>query len=90
MGQIAWGTGEFLMMDTDLKESGKSVRLELVLRKPACRGPFPIFVMNHGSTGTGANPKVFRQTWSAPSLAPWLSFCRSGLDGCLSAAAGAR
>jgi dienelactone hydrolase len=64
-----WGTGEFLMMDTDLKESGKSVRLELVLHKPAGRGPFPLFVMNHGSTGTGANPKVFRQTWSAPSLA---------------------
>ena len=52
----------FSMLDTDLKEGGKPVRLEVVLAKPSGPGPFPLFVVNHGSTGRGADPKKARRT----------------------------
>jgi dienelactone hydrolase len=67
--KIAWGEAEFLMIDTTLNESGKTVRLEVVLYKPAGPGPFPLFVFNHGSTGRGDRPELFRNTWWSESLA---------------------
>lgn len=67
--KIVWGEAEFLMIDTALNESGKSVRLEVVLYKPPGPGPFPLFVVNHGSTGRGDRPELFRNTWWSASLA---------------------
>jgi hypothetical protein len=57
-----WGTGEFRLIDSDLEESGKSVRLELVLQT---RGPWAISALSHESRIAGMGAKVFRQTWSA-------------------------
>lgn len=50
-------------------ERGKPVRLEIVVRKPAGAGPFPALVFNHGSTGSGNRPALFRQTMAAPWVA---------------------
>jgi dienelactone hydrolase len=51
------------MIPTPLRENGQPVRLELVIAKPAGVGPFPTVVFNHGSTGRGDNPALFKETW---------------------------
>ena len=43
-------------------ENGIPVRLETVLFRPRGDGPFPLLVLNHGSTGNGRNPALFTQT----------------------------
>jgi dienelactone hydrolase len=50
-------------IDTPLIEDGKPVRLELLIRKPQGAGPFPTVVFNHGSTGRGDNPELFKRSW---------------------------
>jgi hypothetical protein len=52
-----------------LRENGKPVRLEVVMDKPPGDGPFPLLVVNHGSTGEGNNPALFTQTFSNPAFA---------------------
>ncbi|MBD8892463.1 alpha/beta hydrolase family protein [Roseibium litorale] len=37
-------------------------RLEIVAAKPACEGPFPTIVFNHGSTGRGQNKSLYSRT----------------------------
>ena len=54
---------------TPFAEDGKPVSLEALIYKPAGPGPFPLLVVNHGSTGNGDNPALFKSTWSSPSLA---------------------
>lgn len=56
---------------TSLVEDGKPVRLELLLRKPEGPGPFPTVVFNHGSTGLGNNPDLFRRSWSSATVATY-------------------
>jgi dienelactone hydrolase len=56
---------------TSMVEDGKSVRLELLLRKPEGPGPFPTVVFNHGSTGRGNNPELFRHSWSSATIAAY-------------------
>ena len=56
-------------ISTSLMEGGKPVRLELLVRKPHGTGPFPTVVFNHGSTGRGDNPELFRRSWSAATVA---------------------
>jgi dienelactone hydrolase len=70
---VAWtrGTSEFLQ--TDLIEDGRPVRLEAVIFRPRGAGPFPLAVINHGSTGRGGNPGRFTKTWFAHDLADFLN-----------------
>ena len=60
-------TTEFIT--TSLLEDGKPLRLELQVRKPPGPGPFPTVLFNHGSTGRGNNPELFRRSWSSPTVA---------------------
>lgn len=70
---IAWSAGEHLMLATDLVENGKPVGLETVLYRPAGNGPFPLAVINHGSTGYGNDARLFANTWVNPWLADFLN-----------------
>ena len=58
---------------TDLIEDGKPVHLEIVTFTPAGDGPFPLAVLNHGSTGRGTDPRSFANTWFDPRLAVFLN-----------------
>jgi dienelactone hydrolase len=63
---------ESIMISTNLRENGKSVRLEVVIHRPPGDGPFPLLVVNHGSTGegtNGTNPGLFTETFSNPAFA---------------------
>jgi dienelactone hydrolase len=61
---------ESIMISTKLRENGKPIRLEVVIHKPPGDGPFPLLVVNHGSTtGEGNTPVPFTQTWSNPAFA---------------------
>jgi len=68
-----WTGGERTFLKTRLVEDGKPIRLETVLFRPAGKGPFPLAVVNHGSTGRGAEPRLFRQTFISPMLAEFLT-----------------
>ena len=62
---VAWTPLKRKFLHTSLREDGKPVRLEVALFRPAGSGPFPLFVFNHGSTGSGKDTKVFTETrWS--------------------------
>jgi dienelactone hydrolase len=60
---------ESIMISTKLRENGYPVRLEVVIAKPPGDGPFPLLVVNHGSTGEGNDPALFTQTVSNPAFA---------------------
>jgi len=69
---IASGTKfaeSIIMIGTKLQENDKPVRLEVVIDKPPGDGPFPLLVVNHGSTGRGNNPALFTETLSNAALA---------------------
>ncbi|XWN34112.1 MAG: alpha/beta hydrolase [Devosia sp.] len=70
---VSFSTGESLMLETTLVEDGKAVALETVVFSPAGDGPFPLAVVNHGSTGYGNDPDLFGQTWTNPWLAETLT-----------------
>ena len=70
---VAWTRGKSEWLQTGLIEDGKPVRLEAVIFSPAGKGPFPLAVVNHGSTGRGTNPELFRQTWVDTDLADFLN-----------------
>lgn len=62
---IAWSKRIVEFLPTALTEDGKPVRLEAAMFRPDGAGPFPLLVINHGSTGRGNDPALFRQTrWS--------------------------
>nr|WP_301542825.1 alpha/beta hydrolase [Cupriavidus basilensis] len=61
------------MIPTHLLEDGRPVHLQLVVWKPACMGPYPTVVFNHGSTGSGNKPALFRRTATAPSAAKFFN-----------------
>ena len=73
MPSFAWTRGKSEFLQTDLTEDGKPVRLEAVIFRPSGAGPFPLAVINHGSTGRGSNPRRFTETWFAPALADFLN-----------------
>jgi poly(3-hydroxybutyrate) depolymerase len=60
---------ESIMISTKLQENGKPVGLEVVIHNPPGDGPFPLLVMNHGSTGEGTDPALFSETFSNPAFA---------------------
>jgi dienelactone hydrolase len=68
---IVWGTQESTFVPTPFVEDGKPVRIEVVLYRPPGSGPFPLLVVNHGSTGMGDRPELFRETWSAAVFAQY-------------------
>ncbi len=70
---VPWIGGKRTFLKTGLTENGKRIRLEAVVFRPAGTGPFPLAVVNHGSTGRGNDPRLFRQTFIAPMLAKFLS-----------------
>lgn len=61
--------GEYI--PTPFVEDGKPVRLELLVAKPQGSGPFPTVVFNHGSTGRGDNPDLFKRSWSSAAAATY-------------------
>ena len=71
--RVDWTSGESELVLTDLVEDGKPVRLEIVTFAPPGDGPFPLAVLNHGSTGWGTDPKSFAETWVDPGLAVFLN-----------------
>jgi dienelactone hydrolase len=70
---VAWTRGSREFLQTDLVEDGKPVRLEVVIFRPQGTGPFPLAVINHGSTGRGTNPALFTETWFSADLAELLN-----------------
>jgi dienelactone hydrolase len=52
--------GESIMIDSGLLENEEPVRLQVVIFKPEGPGPFPLLVVNHGSTGKGTDPEAFK------------------------------
>lgn len=57
------------MIATPFTEDGQPVRLELLVRTPSTPGPHPVLVLNHGSTGSGNRPALFRETCDYPNTA---------------------
>ena len=70
---VEWTRGKSEFLQTELIEDGRPVRLEAVIFKPNGAGPFPLAVINHGSTGGGRDPAVAKQTWFAADLADFLN-----------------
>ncbi len=73
---VAWNRRTVGFLDTPLIEDGKPVRLEVVVFKPDGAGPFPLLVVNHGSTGRGNDPARFKQTFWSVAIAD--HFTRKG------------
>ena len=67
-GQVAAQESSREVITTPLTEGGKPVRLELLISKPSGPGPFPTVIFNHGSTGRGDNPDLFRRSWSSQTV----------------------
>lgn len=70
---VNWTRGKSELVQTDLVEGGKPIRLEVVIFKPPGTGPFPLAVINHGSTGRGDNPALFTETWVDLGLADFVN-----------------
>ena len=70
---VDWTGGKSELLQTDLVEDGKPIRLEAAIFKPPGAGPFPLAVINHGSTGSGTDPAQFTATWVAIDVADFLS-----------------
>ena len=70
---VDWIRGKSELLQTGLAEDGKLIRLEVVIFKPPGAGPFPLAVINHGSTGEGNNPALFTETWFDVGLADYLN-----------------
>ena len=70
---IKWDVGTSQLLQTNLNEDGKQIELEVVIYKPAGEGPFPLAVVNHGSTGNGLDETAFASTWTNPYFAGWLN-----------------
>lgn len=68
-----WSVGKSELIATDLIENGHPIKLETVLFKPTTEGPFPLAVVNHGSTGSGSDPAVFTNTWTQEWFAEYLN-----------------
>lgn len=70
---VDWTRGKSERLQTDLIEAGKLIRLEVVVFMPQGSGPFPLAVINHGSTGNGDNPALFTETWFDLGIADFLN-----------------
>jgi dienelactone hydrolase len=70
---VAWTRGKSELLQTDLIEDGKPVRLEVVIFHPRGTGPFPLAVINHGSTGSGSDSSRYGVTLFSTDLADFLN-----------------
>jgi dienelactone hydrolase len=70
---VAWSRGISELLQTDLLEDGRSIRLEAVVFKPPGQGPFPLAVFNHGSTGASPTPELAKQSWASLEVADFLN-----------------
>lgn len=60
-------------LKTDIVENGQKINLAVVYFRPAGKGPFPLLVFNHGSTGTGENPALFKQPFWRNAIGEFFS-----------------
>lgn len=70
--RVSWGSYQSQLLATNLREDGKAIRLEAVIYRPPGKGPFPLAVLNHGSTGRGDQPERFKDTFVMYALAHYL------------------
>lgn len=70
---VAWTNGHIEMLPVQLYEDGAQIQLETVFHKPQGDGPFPLAVINHGSTGSGRDINAFKNTWTNAWLADVLN-----------------
>lgn len=68
-----WDVGVSQFLETDLVDGGKPVRLEAVIYAPDGEGPFPLAVVNHGSTGSGTDESIVKWSWRDSWLAEYLN-----------------
>jgi len=71
--QPKWTTAEFGKITTELGKNAQPIKLEVVTFKPAGAGPFPLAIVNHGSTGDGKNPAIARLTFVDTAIAQFLN-----------------
>ncbi len=71
--KMRWHAGEAVFLKTGLVESGKPVKLETIVYRPRGDGPFRLAVINHGSTGWGDDPALFKHSWTNDWLAEFLT-----------------
>jgi dienelactone hydrolase len=61
------------MLRTTLDENGRAIALEVLFYRPEGKGPFPLVVFNHGSTGRGNDPAAQRRSVGAPYVADFFT-----------------
>ncbi len=71
--QPKWTAAEFDRIKTELSENGQAIELEVVTFKPAGAGPFPLAIVNHGSTGNGKIPAIAKLTFVDTAIAQFLT-----------------
>jgi dienelactone hydrolase len=70
---IVWFRGKSEMLQTDLIEDDRPIQLETIIFRPSGRGPFPLAVFNHGSTGKHATPGLAKESWVSLEVADFLN-----------------
>lgn len=68
-----WTTAEYSKIASEFGQSGQQIKLEVVSFKPAGDGPFPLAIVNHGSTGNGKNPAIAKLTFVDSAIAQFLT-----------------
>ncbi len=68
---VVWSRGTSELLQTDLLDDGRPIRLEMVIFKPPGPGPFPLAVFSHGSTG--GRRELAKQTWVSLEVADFLN-----------------
>lgn len=71
--QPKWTRAKFGTIATEFGKNGQPIKLEIVTFKPAGTGPFPLAVVNHGSTGNGKNPAIAKLTFVDTAIAQFLN-----------------
>jgi len=69
---VRWSEAEQIMLTTGLQEDKRPIKLEAIVYAPPGPGPFPLAVLNHGSTGSGTDASIaaysFSNDWLAETL----------------------
>lgn len=70
---LNWSGGTRFMIETDLIEDAGIVHLDVTTFAPPRDGPFPLAIVNHGSTGRGTQADRFASNWADGRLADVLN-----------------